>query len=67
MNKYGNKYNVPAKHLDLQSLSFSVFTPEDIKNLSVKKITSYESFNNLGYPLGGGLYDPALGKKHLLL
>ncbi|KAJ8680362.1 hypothetical protein QAD02_016149 [Eretmocerus hayati] len=56
-----NKTRVSAKHLDPKSLKFSVFTTEDIANLSVKKITTPESFNVLGHPLIGGLHDPALG------
>ncbi|XP_015122909.1 DNA-directed RNA polymerase I subunit RPA1 [Diachasma alloeum] len=49
------------KHLYPKSLVFSVFTAEDIKNLSVVKICTPLSFNVLGHPLRGGLYDPSLG------
>ncbi|XP_063994065.1 DNA-directed RNA polymerase I subunit RPA1 [Diachasmimorpha longicaudata] len=49
------------KHLYPKSLIFSVFTTEDIKNLSVVKISTPLSFNVLGHPLRGGLYDPSLG------
>ena len=60
MSKF-NKFEMSARHLDPASLEFLVFTTDDIKNLSVKKITISDSFNMLGYPLIGGLYDPALG------
>ena len=55
------KFEMSAQHLDPTSLAFSVFTADDIKNLSIKKITESDSFNMLGYPLIGGLYDPVLG------
>jgi DNA-directed RNA polymerase I subunit RPA1 len=42
-------------------LSFSIFTQDEIKKLSEVKITTPLSFNALGHPLKGGLYDPALG------
>ncbi|XP_012257577.2 DNA-directed RNA polymerase I subunit RPA1 [Athalia rosae] len=50
-----------VKHHDPQNLTFSMFTAEDIRNLSVTKISTPLSFNVLGHPLKGGLYDPALG------
>ncbi|XP_046471345.1 DNA-directed RNA polymerase I subunit RPA1 isoform X1 [Neodiprion pinetum] len=50
-----------AKHLVLENLEFSMFTNEDIRNLSVTKISTPLSFNILGNPLKGGLYDPVLG------
>nr|XP_034196000.1 DNA-directed RNA polymerase I subunit RPA1 [Osmia lignaria] len=49
------------KHLDPKCLMFSMFTANDIRNLSVTKIRTPLSFNILGHPLKGGLYDPALG------
>ena len=55
------KFRMSARHLDPKSLAFSVLTADDIRNLSVKKITTSDSFNMLGHPLIGGLYDPALG------
>ncbi|XP_076665457.1 RNA polymerase I subunit RpI1 [Andrena cerasifolii] len=59
-----NKYHFPRltpKHLDPKCLMFSMFTANDIRNLSVAKIRTPLSFNILGHPLKGGLYDPALG------
>lgn len=61
MSKYYRQRMTP-KHQDAQHLLFSVFTPNDIRNLSVTKIWTPLSFNILGHPLKGGLYDPALGR-----
>ncbi|XP_029165392.1 DNA-directed RNA polymerase I subunit RPA1 [Nylanderia fulva] len=55
------KQRLTPKHQDSQHLLFSVFTANDIRNLSVTKIRTPLSFNILGHPLKGGLYDPALG------
>jgi len=60
MGKY--KQRLTPKHQDSQHLLFSVFTANDIRNLSVTKIRTSLSFNILGHPLKGGLYDPSLGK-----
>lgn len=49
-------------HLDLSSLSFDIFTKENIKNLSVAKIFTKALLDQAGHPIPGGLYDPALGK-----
>jgi DNA-directed RNA polymerase beta' subunit len=43
-------------------ITFSVYTADEIKKLSVKKIITGMTFDKLGHPLPGGLYDPALGK-----
>ncbi|CAG9786553.1 unnamed protein product [Diatraea saccharalis] len=47
--------------VDPDSVQFLMFTDEDIKKLSVVKITSTTSFDSLGNPVPGGLYDTALG------
>lgn len=60
MGKY--KQRLTPKHQDSRHLLFSMFTANDIRNLSVTKIRTPLSFNILGYPLKGGLYDPSLGK-----
>ncbi|XP_046828533.1 DNA-directed RNA polymerase I subunit RPA1 isoform X2 [Vespa crabro] len=60
MQKYQKNRSSP-KHLDPKCLTFSIFTTEDVINLSVIKIRTPLSFNILGHPLKGGLYDPALG------
>ncbi|XP_058053507.1 DNA-directed RNA polymerase I subunit RPA1 [Anopheles bellator] len=48
-------------NLDPTNLEFSVFTTEDIRKISVAKISNPRSFNELGHALAGGLYDPAMG------
>ncbi|XP_067005797.1 DNA-directed RNA polymerase I subunit RPA1 [Anabrus simplex] len=50
-----------CKHLDPRCVQFTVFQPNEIRKLSVAKISIPLSFNALGHPLKGGLYDPALG------
>lgn len=63
MVQYKNRASrLTPKHLDPKCLMFSMFTANDIRNLSVTKIRTPLSFNILGHPLKGGLYDPALGK-----
>ncbi|EFN67613.1 DNA-directed RNA polymerase I subunit RPA1 [Camponotus floridanus] len=59
MGKY--KQRLTPKHQDSHHLLFSMFTANDIRNLSVTKIRTSLSFNILGHPLKGGLYDPSLG------
>lgn len=49
------RFSVPT------GLTFSTFSALEIKHLSVSKIVTPLSFNVLGHPLPGGLYDPALG------
>ncbi|XP_003705866.1 RNA polymerase I subunit RpI1 [Megachile rotundata] len=60
-HKHTRSSRVTPKHLDPKCLMFSMFTANDIRNLSVTKIRTPLSFNILGHPLKGGLYDPALG------
>lgn len=49
------------QNLDAESIVFSLFTPEDIKKLCTTKMITSLSFDPMGYPLAGGLYDKALG------
>jgi DNA-directed RNA polymerase II subunit RPB1 len=44
----------------VKQLQFAVLSPEEVKSLSVKEITTYHTYNN-GKPVLGGLNDPALG------
>ncbi|XP_004925181.2 DNA-directed RNA polymerase I subunit RPA1 [Bombyx mori] len=44
-----------------EHIQFLMFTDEDIKKLSVTKITQIQSFDAIGNPTKGGLYDSALG------
>lgn len=40
---------------------FSTYQSPEILALSVKEIINPETFDNLGHPNRGGLYDPSLG------
>jgi hypothetical protein len=46
---------------EVQSVSFSVLTTEDVRRISVKQITNPVLLDDLNRPNVGGLYDPALG------
>ncbi|XP_041782131.1 DNA-directed RNA polymerase I subunit RPA1 [Anopheles merus] len=48
-------------NLDPTNLEFSVFTTEDVRKISVMKVESYRSFDDMGNPVKSGLYDPAMG------
>jgi len=45
----------------VSSVSFSFYTSDEIRKLSVKQITNPVTLDNLGHPTTGGLYDLALG------
>ncbi|XP_046400249.1 DNA-directed RNA polymerase I subunit RPA1 isoform X2 [Ischnura elegans] len=45
----------------LDCVSFGLFSSDEIKKLSVLKVTTPLSFDSLGHPVAGGLYDKALG------
>lgn len=57
---------VQANRVIPDSLSLGLFSSEEIKKLSVVKIITPLTFNAIGHPLNGGLYDPCLGpvEKH---
>lgn len=55
------KVKMSGGYLDTSSVTFSLYSSEDVRKLSVLHITNPNSFNLLGHPLQGGLYDPALG------
>ena len=44
-----------------KSVTFSLYSPEEIKSLSVCHVTQPESFNALFHPANGGLYDLRMG------
>jgi DNA-directed RNA polymerase I subunit RPA1 len=48
-------------HLFPKSLTFGFHTAEDIRKISVVQISKKDSFNQLGHPINGGLYDPFMG------
>lgn len=45
----------------LKEINFSIFSPDDIKKIAVKKIVTPELYNMDGYPVDGGLMDLHLG------
>lgn len=46
---------------EITSVDFGFLKPKDIKRLSVKQVTSPQTFDSLDHPVAGGLYDPSLG------
>eukprot|EP00729_Bicosta_minor_P021889 gene21889-6495_t len=42
-------------------VSFSAYTEDEIRNLSIKTLHNPDSFDMMGHPMSGGLYDPAMG------
>ncbi|KAJ8721870.1 hypothetical protein PYW08_004272 [Mythimna loreyi] len=47
--------------VDPDHVQFLMFSDEDVKKLSVSKITNVQCFDAIGNPTKGGLYDSALG------
>ncbi len=45
----------------IDKVSLSVLSDEEISRISVKRIHRPYSFDTVGHPVVGGLYDPALG------
>lgn len=45
----------------VQGVGFGFYSADEVKKLSVKRITSPHVFDPFGLPLVGGLYDPAMG------
>ena len=50
----------PTQHF-AKRISFEFSSPDKIRKLSVKEITSPHLFDSLNHPEANGLYDPALG------
>jgi DNA-directed RNA polymerase I subunit RPA1 len=46
---------------EISQVSFSFYTPQELRKLSVKSITNPVLLDALNRPTIGGLYDPALG------
>lgn len=49
------------KQLHPEKTMFSMFSEEEMRKLCVTKICTPMTFDNMGHPLPGGLYDRALG------
>jgi hypothetical protein len=45
----------------ITGIDFGFLSPEDVRTLSVKRITSSTTFDSLLHPVPGGLHDAALG------
>ncbi|VVB73719.1 DNA-directed RNA polymerase subunit A' [uncultured archaeon] len=45
----------------INNIKFGIFSPEQIKKLSVAKLTVPDTYNEDGYPIDGGLLDQRLG------
>lgn len=48
-------------HYYPEAVTFGFHTPDDIRKISVVEIVNPETFNALGYPTTGGLYDLVMG------
>ncbi|KAJ0407192.1 hypothetical protein ATCC90586_005281 [Pythium insidiosum] len=46
---------------EVREVAFGFYSDDEIRDLSVKQITSRVSYDTLNNPVIGGLYDPALG------
>ncbi|KAF7998354.1 hypothetical protein HCN44_009752 [Aphidius gifuensis] len=57
----GMPLKASAKHHALETLTFLMYTADEIRKLSVVEITTPQSFNVLGHPYNNGLYDPRMG------
>lgn len=42
-------------------VDFSILPVDEVRKLSAKQVTNPVVFDNLGHPVSGGLYDPAMG------
>eukprot|EP00727_Mastigamoeba_balamuthi_P002925 m51a1_g1263 putative DNA-directed RNA polymerase (1659) ;mRNA; f:56514-62305 len=51
----------PPIRCEVAGATFSFYTPEEIREISVRKITNAQLFDNLDAPVSGGLYDLAMG------
>ena len=58
---YISFFFMQAPSTSVRSISFGVLTAEEIRKLSVKRITKSELLDVNDRPVTDGLYDPALG------
>lgn len=54
-----NEYS-SIKH-QIDNVTFDIYSPEEIRRVSVKQITNPQAFDNLNRPNRGGVYDPIMG------
>lgn len=55
------KLRIKENSCEVDSLEFGLMGPEDMRKLGVKEITKTEVYDADGYPVEGGVMDPALG------
>uniref|UniRef100_A0A1I8AVE3 DNA-directed RNA polymerase subunit n=1 Tax=Steinernema glaseri TaxID=37863 RepID=A0A1I8AVE3_9BILA len=48
-------------YVQLEEMQFRMYQPKEIKNMSVMAVTQTKTFDQLGFPVEGGLYDLRLG------
>jgi hypothetical protein len=58
---FAGVFGMELVHRVVDSVSFSFCEAAEIERISMKKITVPHILDNLGLPVPGGLYDPALG------
>ena len=51
----------PALARTISSVGFGALSGDEVKHISVKRVTNSSTFDSLLHPLPGGLYDPAFG------
>lgn len=61
LNSTFSKISSGFTSVDPDSIQFLMFSSDDVRKLSVAKITNPQSFDALGNPTKGGLYDSSLG------
>lgn len=60
--KFGGQFHgEDYPHMDFDDLSLRCYSPEEIHKLSVLQVTQAKTFDEVNYPIKGGLYDPSLG------
>ncbi|KAI6228249.1 DNA-directed RNA polymerase subunit [Aphelenchoides besseyi] len=50
-----------APFMEFDKISFRCYTKEEIEKLSVVHVTQTQTFDDVGYPVRNGLYDPIFG------
>ncbi|CAD5211450.1 unnamed protein product [Bursaphelenchus okinawaensis] len=53
-------------HKELNKLAFRCYTKEEIEKLSVVEVTQTKTFDNAGFPVRNGLYDPLFGPTEMV-
>ncbi len=63
MSFFGRDGFMPAVHPQNRIAEFRLgaFHTHEVKDISVKEVTETKSFDDLGHPVVGGLYDPVFG------